>query len=97
MTDAVSKANKDFSLLSEEPFFWEAEDESDSLTVDQLIQSYILTPFDARDAYLVYVVQKFTQENPQGLVIVFVKTCKSAQLISMTLNKLGFQVVLGVG
>ena len=36
------------------------------------------------------IVKNFVEKQPQGLIIVFTKTCKSAQLLSMTLTKSGF-------
>ena len=62
----------------------------ESKTVSSLEQYYVLTPVDSRDAYLVKIVQTFTAKDPSGLVMVFAKTCKSAQLLSMTLSHLGF-------
>ena len=78
--------------VQEDFFVWknEKEDEESVKTVEQLKQSYVLTPFDARDAYLVHIVKKFTERNSKGQTIIFAKTCKSAQLLSMTLSNLGF-------
>ena len=78
--------------VQEDFFVWknENEDEESVKTVEQLKQSYVLTPFDARDAYLVHIVKKFTERNSKGQTIIFAKTCKSAQLLSMTLSNLGF-------
>ena len=85
--DLKSKLN-----IKDEPFVWQSENEENESvkTVQQLKQDYVLTPFDARDAYLVHIIKKFTESNTKGSIIVFAKTCKSTQLISMTLNKLGF-------
>ena len=60
------------------------------MKIPHLLKSYVLTPFEARDAYLVHVIKNFTEKNLNGQIMVFAKTCKSAQLLSMTLNKLGF-------
>ena len=78
--------------VQEDFFVWknENEDEESVKTVEQLKQSYVLTPFDARDAYLVHIVKKFTERNSKGQTIIFAKTCKLAQLLSMTLSNLGF-------
>ena len=78
--------------VQEDFFVWkkENEDEESVKTVEQLKQSYVLTPFDARDAYLVHIVKRFTERNSKGQTIIFAKTCKSAQLLSMTLSNLGF-------
>ena len=59
-------------------------------TVENLKQSYVLTPVGARDAYLVMIVKNFVEKLPLGLIVIFAKTCKSVQLLSMTLTKSGF-------
>ena len=43
-----------------------------------------------RDAYLVQIIRKFSEKHPDSLIIVFTKTCRSCQLLSMTLNQLAF-------
>ncbi|XP_040570944.1 probable ATP-dependent RNA helicase DDX49 [Lepeophtheirus salmonis] len=77
-----------------QPFFYrEGEDDASSLTVNTLEQYYVLTPADFRDAYLVGVIMKCQEESPNASFIIFVKTCKIAELLSMTLTKLGFSNV----
>ena len=76
--------------MSKPPFVWREKEMDDSKTVSSLAQFYLLTPIDSKDAYLIQVVQAFTSKNPQALLMVFAKTCKSAQLLSMTLTTLGF-------
>ena len=69
--------------------------DNSAATVSQLDQRIVLTPpsDDAKDAYLVALVEKHfePEESARDLVMVFTQTCKSCQLISMTLNALGFK------
>ena len=78
------------TAMAEAPFVWREKAIDESQTVSSLAQYYILTPVDSRDAYLVHIVQNFTANDPSSLIMVFAKTCKSAQLLSMTLTRLGF-------
>ncbi len=90
ITDSVRETMKEV-MQSEDPFMYSAKDvDEEFVSSEMLKQHYLLTPFEARDAYLVQVVRKFTEQNSNSLIIVFTKTCKSCQLISMTLNQLGF-------
>jgi len=82
-----------------EPFVWQQDGSegvsSDGATVAQLDQRIVLTPpsDDAKDAYLVALVEKHfsKDEAARDLVIVFTQTCRGCQVISMTLNALGFK------
>jgi len=88
-----------------EPYVWQAEASPSSvegasggggeMTVKTLEQRYVLTPpnADAKDAYLVQLIERHFQAdaNQRDLVIVFTDTCKSCQLLTMTLNSLGFK------
>ena len=77
--------------MNDQVFKWEQNEQVDDMkTVENLKQSYVLTPVGARDAYLVMIVKNFVEKLPLGLIIIFAKTCKSAQLLSMTLTKSGF-------
>lgn len=69
-------------------FYWEQQ--SERATVDELDQRFVLTPRDYRDGYLVHVIQKCREKDERGSIIIFTKTCKQCQLVSMTLNVLGF-------
>jgi len=81
----------DKTAMSEAPFIWrDKEIDDEGKTVSSLVQYYICTSVDSRDAYLVKIIQTFTADDPSALIMVFAKTCKSAQLLSMTLTKLGF-------
>ncbi|KAI4829426.1 hypothetical protein KUCAC02_023467 [Chaenocephalus aceratus] len=62
-------------------FFWESK--SDTRTVEELDQRYILTPEKVKDAYLVHLIQKFTDEHDDWSIIVFVNTCKDCQILTM--------------
>nr|ACO15490.1 Probable ATP-dependent RNA helicase DDX49 [Caligus clemensi] len=71
-------------------FYREGEDDASSLTVSTLEQHYVLTPADFRDAYLIGIIMKIQKTAPNASFMVFTKTCKIAQILSMTLDKLGF-------
>ena len=55
----------------------------------------MLTPpsDDAKDAYLVALIESHfePEESSRDLVMVFTQTCRSCQVICMTLNALGFK------
>jgi ATP-dependent RNA helicase DDX49/DBP8 len=77
--------------MNDQVFKWEQNEQvDDTKTVENLKQSYVLTPVGARDAYLVMIVKNFVEKLPLGLIVIFAKTCKSVQLLSMTLTKSGF-------
>ena len=86
MEELRSKIN-----MNDQVFKWEQNEQVDDMkTVENLKQSYVLTPVGARDAYLVMIVKNFVEKLPLGLIVIFAKTCKSVQLLSMTLTKSGF-------
>ncbi len=45
-------------------------------TVEELDQRYTLMPASVKDAYLVYMLDKYREENPTSSVMIFVQTCK---------------------
>lgn len=45
-------------------------------TVDELTQQYVLMPASVKDAYLIHLVDKYLDDHPKGLIIIFVQTCK---------------------
>lgn len=53
---------------------WSAS--TDTATVEELDQRYVLVPSDFKDGYLVNIVQNFRQDKPGGSIIVFTDTCK---------------------
>nr|ACO11002.1 Probable ATP-dependent RNA helicase DDX49 [Caligus rogercresseyi] len=74
-------------------YYREGEDDASGLTVNTLDQHYVLTPADFRDAYLIGVLMKIQKESPNASFIIFARTCKIAQILSLTLGKLGFSNV----
>ncbi|XP_015178808.1 PREDICTED: probable ATP-dependent RNA helicase DDX49 [Polistes dominula] len=87
ITDALEKAK---NLAPGKVFMWEAKDESGIATVKELDQRYVLCSKDAIDSYLVEVVRTFRRTNETGSIMIFTDTCKNCQLLSMTLNDVGF-------
>ncbi|KAF7403710.1 hypothetical protein HZH68_006504 [Vespula germanica] len=87
ITDALDKAKH---LAPGKVFMWEAKDESGIATVKELDQRYVLCPKDAIDSFLVEVVRTFRITNETGSIMIFTDTCKNCQLLSMTLNEVGF-------
>jgi len=77
-----------------DPFVWQSSegDKSDNATVQGLDQRYVLTPSDAKDAYLAQVIRQHyeKEERERDLIIVFTRTCRMCQLIAMTLTTLGY-------
>lgn len=45
-------------------------------TVEELDQRYILTPEKVKDAYLVHLIQRFTDQHDDWSIIIFTNTCK---------------------
>lgn len=45
-------------------------------TVEELDQRYILTPEKVKDAYLVHLIQTFTDQHDDWSIIIFTSTCK---------------------
>ncbi|CAB3383731.1 Hypothetical predicted protein [Cloeon dipterum] len=85
MTDTLDKVRK---VAKKEMFLHETK--SEVSTVETLKQHYVLCPTAVKDGYLVQVIRKFKEDRPRGSIIVFTKTCKNCQLLSMTLNEVGF-------
>ncbi len=52
------------------------------VTVDKLDQRYVMTPPQARDGYLVRVLQKLREKDAKGSAIVFVRTIRECQVNS---------------
>ncbi|XP_076761267.1 putative ATP-dependent RNA helicase Dbp45A isoform X2 [Xylocopa sonorina] len=82
MTDTIDKV-----------FVWESKDKSGVVTVKELDQRYVLCPTDIRDTFLVEVIRTFRESNKDGSIMIFTDTCKHCQVLSMTLNDIGFQNV----
>ncbi|XP_058794004.1 probable ATP-dependent RNA helicase DDX49 isoform X2 [Phymastichus coffea] len=90
ITDALERVQQ---VSSREFFIYQSEDDTGIATVKELDQRYVLCPKDIRDAYLVEVIRTFRAENGVGSIMIFTDTCKHCQLLSMTLNELGFDNV----
>jgi len=69
-------------------FFYTAP--SHEQTVEALDQRFVLTPAAAREGYLVHLVQRLKDKKSAGSMIIFVKTCKTCEVISMMLNYFEF-------
>jgi len=70
------------------PFVWIQE--SQKATVDELQEEYVLVPASMKDAYMVHVLDNWSQDHPKSSIIIFAATCKYAQILGMMLEKLGF-------
>ena len=95
LSDSLQELKELAASEGREPFVWlseGADGKNEVTTVKGLDQRYVLTPSDAKDAYLVQVIRKHYENvnNEKDLTIVFTKTCRSCQLIAMTLTSLGF-------
>ncbi|CAL1675318.1 unnamed protein product [Lasius platythorax] len=87
MTDALDKVKQ---IASNKVFIWEEEDDAGIATVRELDQRYVLCPKDVLDSFLVEVIRTFRATNKNGSIMIFTDTCKHCQLLSMTLNDVGF-------
>uniref|UniRef100_A0A672G8M4 RNA helicase n=1 Tax=Salarias fasciatus TaxID=181472 RepID=A0A672G8M4_SALFA len=79
------------SIAMNKPFFWESK--SETRTVEELDQRYILTPETVKDAYLVHLIQKFTDEHDDWSIIIFTNTCKNCQVLTMMLREFNFPTI----
>lgn len=77
------------SISTTNPFVWSID--GDVPTVEKLNQQYVLIPPLVKDAYLVHIIHKFQEEHPQKSAIVFTRTCRLCQLLSLALSSLGFE------
>jgi ATP-dependent RNA helicase DDX49/DBP8 len=58
-------------------------------TVATLDQRFILAPAETKDAYLVQLVLDTEEKNPRRSIIVFCRTCRTAELVGRLLGRLG--------
>ncbi|XP_033821166.1 probable ATP-dependent RNA helicase DDX49, partial [Periophthalmus magnuspinnatus] len=79
------------SVALNKPFFWESK--SETRTVEELDQRYILTPEKVKDAYLVHLIQTFTDEHHDWSIIIFTNTCKTCQVLMMMLRQFKFPCI----
>ncbi|KAJ9589008.1 hypothetical protein L9F63_017703, partial [Diploptera punctata] len=88
ITDTLEKVKE---VANNKVFMW--EEKAEIATVDQLDQFYVLCPVNMKDSYLVQVVRSYCEEHEKGSIMIFTDTCKNCQLLSMTLNEVGFENV----
>jgi ATP-dependent RNA helicase DDX49/DBP8 len=86
VTDSLEKLRE--ASMRGKPFFYQAP--AKQATVDGLDQRFILTPVEAREGYLVHLVQTLRDKRESGSMIIFVKTCKTCEVVSMMLNYFEF-------
>uniref|UniRef100_A0A8C9YU25 RNA helicase n=1 Tax=Sander lucioperca TaxID=283035 RepID=A0A8C9YU25_SANLU len=79
------------NIAMNKPFFWESK--SETRTVEELDQRYILTPEKVKDAYLVHLIQTFTDEHDDWSIIIFTNTCKDCQVLTMMLREFNFPTI----
>ena len=95
LSDSLQKIKELSVSKGREPFVWQScgeDQKSDIATVKGLDQRYVLTPSDAKDAYLAQVVRQHydSEDGEKDLTIIFTRTCKLCQLLAMTLTSLGY-------
>ncbi|KAM3876276.1 putative ATP-dependent RNA helicase DDX49 [Diretmus argenteus] len=78
-------------IAMNKPFFWESK--SETRTVVELDQRYILTPEKVKDAYLVHLVQTFSDQHDDWSIIIFTNTCKNCQILTMMLRQFDFPTI----
>ncbi|XP_007560585.1 putative ATP-dependent RNA helicase DDX49 [Poecilia formosa] len=88
LTDTLQELK---SIALNKPFFWEST--SETRTVEELDQRYILTPEKVKDAYLVHLIQTFTDQHDDWSIIIFTNTCKSCQILTMMLQAFNFPTI----
>lgn len=88
LTDTLQELK---NIAMNEPFFWESK--SETRTVDELDQRFILTPEKVKDAYLIHLIQKFTDEHHDWSIIIFTSTCKNCQILTMMLREFNFPTI----
>lgn len=71
ITDTLEKLKE---VTGKEVFLYEIP--SETATVEQLRQNYILCPKDVKDAYLVQAIREYRSKNQKGNIMIFTNTCK---------------------
>merc|ERR550525_2352930 len=77
------------SICKNNPHTWETPNIEEEHTVTELDQRFLLTPPEARDAYLVQVVLTTREEQPKHSIIIFCKTCRTTELVGLLMTKVG--------
>uniref|UniRef100_A0A7N6AEC3 RNA helicase n=1 Tax=Anabas testudineus TaxID=64144 RepID=A0A7N6AEC3_ANATE len=88
LTDTLQELK---NIAMNKPFFWESK--SETRTVEELDQRYILTPEKVKDAYLIHLIQTFTDEHDDWSIIIFTNTCKNCQILTMMLREFNFPTI----
>ncbi|GAB1597355.1 probable ATP-dependent RNA helicase DDX49 [Argonauta hians] len=88
-TDTLSEL---VTISKNKPFVWHSD--SSVATVEQLTQTYVLTPPDLKDSYMVYIINKYIEDHPSSSVMIFTNTCKYCQIIGMIFNEMGIECVV---
>lgn len=89
MTDTL-KQLQDVAL--NKPFFWQQQ--SQVATVEELKQYYVLMSADVKDAYMMHVLDTYSDANPKSSIMIFTSTCKYTQILGMVCQELGFDCVV---
>ncbi|XP_059613941.1 probable ATP-dependent RNA helicase Dbp45A [Phlebotomus argentipes] len=87
----MNEISSEILPLNSEVFRW--SESASVATVDTLEQRYILCADYDRDQVLVETLRRFREEHKSASVIVFTNTKKDCQLLSTTLNEVGFSNV----
>lgn len=90
MTDTLHNLE---TVSSKEFYKWESSSSDNIVTVSELDQYYVLCPLNAKDGYLVETIRTFRTNDPDSSIMIFTNTCKNCQLLSLTLNEIGFENV----
>uniref|UniRef100_A0A3Q3GVE1 RNA helicase n=1 Tax=Labrus bergylta TaxID=56723 RepID=A0A3Q3GVE1_9LABR len=88
LTDTLQELK---GIAMNKPHFWESK--SETKTVEELDQRFILTPEKVKDAYLVHLIQMFTDKHNDWSIIVFTNTCKDCQILTMMLREFNFPTI----
>ncbi|XP_075234782.1 putative ATP-dependent RNA helicase Dbp45A isoform X2 [Lycorma delicatula] len=88
ITDTLEKVKE---VATSDVFMW--EDKDTVITVSELDQFYVLCGVTVKDGYLVETIRTYRKTCEKGSIIIFTDTCKNCQLLSITLNEVGFENV----
>ncbi|XP_061172252.1 probable ATP-dependent RNA helicase DDX49 [Saccostrea echinata] len=89
----MTKHLKDLQdVAMNKPFFWQQK--SEVATVEGLKQYYVLMPADIKDAYLIHILDKYTEANKKSSIMIFTNTCKYTQILGMICTQLGLPCVV---
>jgi len=89
MSEAIETVAKS---CANSPLIWSCSSLGLDQTVATLEQRFVLTPPEARDAYLTQLILSSREENSVRSVIVFCKTCRTTELVGLLLAKVGVPV-----